>query len=252
MQLIDKLRTKLNNSEPSVGTWMQLPSPEVAEILSSTNSYDWIAVDMEHGTFSKDQLPSIIRSMELNSVLPFVRLESNNISAAKYVIDCGFQGFIIPMIENKKELKDIYDYINYPPFGKRGVGFARSNQYGINFKNKVIKESHPFLVAMIETKLGLENLKEILSFECLDAVLLGPYDLSASLGVCGDFESKIFKKAVNKIKDLCNVNNIPFGIHLIEPSEEKLNKILKDGSKFVAYSLDSVMLYSLKPNLINL
>ena len=250
MQLIDKLRTKLNNSEPSVGTWMQLPSPEVAEILSSTNSYDWIAVDMEHGTFSKDQLPSIIRSMELNSVLPFVRLESNNISAAKYVIDCGFQGFIIPMIENKKELKDIYDYINYPPFGKRGVGFARSNQYGINFKNKVIKESHPFLVAMIETKLGLENLRDILSFEFLDAILIGPYDLSASLGVCGDFESKEFKKAVKTIKDLCKLNNIPFGIHLIEPSEDQLKKILKDGYKFIVFSIDSVMLYSSKPALL--
>tara|TARA_Y100000589_G_scaffold174959_1_gene166097 strand:- start:572 stop:1330 length:759 start_codon:yes stop_codon:yes gene_type:complete len=251
MQTIDKLRTKLKNSKPSIGTWMQLPSPEVAEILSSSNSYDWIVVDMEHGTFSRDKLPSIIRSIELNSVLPFARLESNNISAAKHVIDCGFQGFIIPMIENKKELKGIYEYINYPPFGKRGVGFSRSNQYGINFKDKVIKQSHPFLVAMIETKLGLENLKDILSFEFLDAVLIGPYDLSASLGVCGDFESKKFKKAVNTIKDLCKLNDIPFGIHLIEPCENQLKRILKDGYKFIVFSLDSVMLYSSKPSLLD-
>ncbi len=247
MQLINKLRTKLNESKPSIGTWMQIPSAEIAEILSSSKTYDWIVVDMEHGSFSRDQLPSIVRSIEINSVLPFVRLESNDVLAAKNVVDCGFDGFIVPMIENKEQLKSIYELINYPPLGKRGVGFSRSNQYGINFKNKVLKKNRPFLVAMIETKLGLENLEIILKEPYLDAILIGPYDLSASLGVCGNFESRIFIDAYNKIQNLCKDYDVPFGIHLVEPSQEKLKKIIEDGSKFIVFSMDSVMLYSLKP-----
>ena len=77
MSSVDQLRKKIKNSNASIGTWMQIPSSEIAEILSATNSYDWIVVDMEHGTFSRDQLPSIVRSIEINSVLPFVRLQTN-------------------------------------------------------------------------------------------------------------------------------------------------------------------------------
>ena len=98
MSSVDQLRKKIKNSNASIGTWMQIPSSEIAEILSATNSYDWIVVDMEHGTFSRDQLPSIVRSIEINSVLPFVRLQTNAVKSAKDVIDSGFQGFIVPMV----------------------------------------------------------------------------------------------------------------------------------------------------------
>ena len=137
----------------------------------------------------------------------------------------------------------------YPPKGKRGVGFSRSNQYGINFTNAIEDVTQPFIVAMIETKLGLQNLEEILTAEYLDAIIVGPYDLSASLGVCGDFESDIFKRAFENIKNLCNKFETPFGIHLVEPSNIKLKKSIENGAKFIAFSMDTVMLYSIKPEL---
>ena len=249
MGSIDNIRSSIKSSKTSIGTWMQIPSPEIAEILSASNSYDWIVIDMEHGSFSRDQLPSIVRAIENNSVLPFVRLQTNNPSSVKNVIDCGFKGFIVPMIENIKQLDKIQESIIYPPLGKRGVGFSRSNQYGINFKSSIESVSQPFLVAMIETKLGLVNLEEILSANYLDAIIIGPYDLSASLGVCGNFDSQIFKDAFVKIKNLCNKFEIPFGIHLIEPCNLKLKKAIEDGAKFIAFSMDSIMLYTLKPEL---
>ena len=153
------------------------------------------------------------------------------------------------MIEDINQLNKIHDEILYPPNGKRGVGFSRSNQYGINFKNAVEDVNQPFLVAMIETKLGLINLEEILSAKYLDAIIIGPYDLSASLGVCGDFESEIFKDAFMKIRNLCYKFDTPFGIHLVEPSNIKLKKSIENGAKFIAFSMDTVMLYSLKPEL---
>ncbi len=249
MSSVDQLRKKIKNSNASIGTWMQIPSSEIAEILSATKSYDWIVVDMEHGTFSRDQLPSIVRSIEINSVLPFVRLQTNTVKSAKDVIDSGFLGFIVPMVENKEQLENIYKAITYPPLGKRGVGFAKSNQYGINFKNELESKFEPYLVAMIETSSGLKNLEQILSTDSLDAIIVGPYDLSASLGVCGEFDSPKFKKAYDLIRDLCAEYNIPFGFHLINPCNKQLKKTIEDGAKFIAFSMDSVMLHSLRPNL---
>lgn len=249
MSSIRGLRESIYNSIPSIGTWMQIPSPEIAEILSALKVYEWIVIDMEHGSFSRSQLPSIIRAINLNSTLPFVRLQSKEISAVKDVVDCGFLGYIIPMVETRKEIDDIFNATNYPPLGNRGVGFSRSNQYGINFDIALENNERPFLVAMIETKSAIENLDEILSSENLDCILVGPYDLSASLGICGDFESHIFKNAISKIKNSCNQYNVPFGIHLIEPSSLKLKKLIEEGAKFIAYSIDTVMVYQNKPNL---
>lgn len=247
MKSIDQIRNSLKSSEPSIGTWMQIPSAEIAEILSASSSYEWIVVDMEHGSFSREQLPSIIRAISLNSALPFVRLQSNRPSAVKDVVDCGFDGYIVPMIEESTQLEEIYNAIMYPPNGRRGVGFSRSNQYGINFKREVVSQQRPFLVAMIETKKALLNLGQILNYEFLDAVIVGPYDLSASLGICGNFESDIFKDAYLEIKRNCQDNNIPFGIHLIEPNSSKLKDLILEGARFIAFSMDSVMLYSSKP-----
>ena len=249
MLLIKKLRSSINKSIPSIGTWMQIPSSEIAEILSASLTYEWIVVDMEHGSFSRSQLPSIVRSITLNSVIPFVRLQSREIFSVKEVVDCGFLGYIVPMIETLKQLEDVSNAINYPPFGERGVGFSRSNQYGINFQNAIQEKIRPFLVAMIETYTAVENLEEILSYEYLDAILIGPYDLSASLGICGDFQSEIFISALNKIKNKCKKYNVPFGMHLVEPSKLKLKDLIDEGSTFIAYSMDSVMLTYFTPDL---
>lgn len=250
MPSIQELRTSIKNNVPSLGTWMQIPSSDIAEILSATNFYDWIVIDMEHGSFSRNDLSSIIRAISLNDKLPFVRIKTNNISSIKDVVDSGFSGYIIPMVETKEELINIKDQILYPPTGKRGVGFSRSNQYGINFEKEIKNKHYPFIVAMIETEIGIKNLEEILDNKFLDAILIGPYDLSASLGVCGEFESTVFKNAFNLIKNKCKKYNIPFGTHIVQPSNKKLKDEIDNGCTFIPFSLDSVMLSSFRP-LIN-
>ena len=249
MKTLTDLRKNINNGKPSIGTWMQIPSPEIAEILSATKYYDWIVIDMEHGTFSRSDIASIIRAIEIKESLPFVRLQKSNKTSVKNIIDFGFKGFILPMIESKNQLIEIKNELLYPPLGKRGVGFSRSNQYGINFEKAIKNNERPFLVGMIETKGGLDNINEILNTDFLDAIIIGPYDLSASLGVCGDFESIIFKEAYEFIKNQCFKKNINFGIHIVEPSNAKLEESIRDGCKFIAYSIDSVILHSVKPTI---
>ena len=151
------------------------------------------------------------------------------------------------MIESPIQLENIYSQITYPPIGERGVGFSRSNQYGINFKEKVKNQVKPFLVAMIETQKGLENIEKILDYKNLDAVIIGPYDLSASLNVCGQFDSNKFLKAFDYIIDACKRKGVAYGTHLIEPCNTKLKEIIENGSRFIPFSIDTVMLYQNKP-----
>ncbi len=170
---LKKLRSRLSQGGFSIGSWIQLESPSSAEILSNGN-YEWITVDLEHGSISISQLPNIFRAIELNNTLPFARLSEGNSVNCKRVLDAGAAGIIIPKIETKYQLNELINACKWPPKGDRGVGFSRSNLYGDNFEKYKELASQPFIVGMIESKLGIENVDEILSVSGLDAILIGP------------------------------------------------------------------------------
>ena len=95
---------------------------------------------------------------------------------------------------------------------------------------------------MIESKKGLENIDEILKVKGLDAIFIGPYDLSASLGITGEFNSKIFINSISLIKEKCKNSKIPCGIHVVDPSLKDLDIRINEGYKFIAYSMDTMHL----------
>ena len=97
------------------------------------------------------------------------------------------------------------------------------------------------------TKKGLENIESILEYENLDAIIIGPYDLSSSLGICGQFDNQIFIDAYNHLKNSSLKKNLPFGIHLINPDNDELQKIVESGASFIPFSMDTVMLHHYKP-----
>jgi 2-dehydro-3-deoxyglucarate aldolase len=241
LKAIKNIRNKLKQGEHSLGSWIQIPNASVAEIMSSSQ-FDWIAVDLEHGSISVESLPDLFRAIELGETLPLARLAQSDAKDCKQALDAGAGGIIIPMIESAKELKDIKKNSSWPPAGKRGVAFSRANLFGGLFKNYVEEAQSPLLVALIETKKGVKNIDEILDVEGLDAIMIGPYDLSASLGKTADFQSKEFLDALEKISNSANSKKIPYGIHIVEPSMTELEQRIKEGYKFLAYSMDSVML----------
>ena len=241
LELVLKFKEKLKRGIPSIGTWQQIGSSEISEILSTTY-LDWIAVDMEHGSISNNLLPDLFRAIELHGSIPLARIQDKSLKAIKDVLEAGASGVIIPMIENKFELESLIDICKYPPAGKRGVGFCRSNQYGVNFDKYFVEAQSPIVVAMIENKKGLENINSIISCKGLDALMIGPYDLSASLDCCGDFNNERFLEAINKIQMTAQSNNIPTGIHIIKPEFSQIKHEIDRGHLFIAYSLDSVIL----------
>ncbi len=239
---INQIRKVLKKKLPCIGTFIQLADTNSAEIIID-NGYDWLAFDLEHGNISLSDLNNLIRVVDNSKSVPLVRLGSCSEYECKKVFEAGALGVIIPMVKNVENLNKIYEYSTWPPLGKRGVGYSRSNLYGKYFNEYMTHISQkPIFIPMIENIECVDNLEELMKLEYVDAFFIGPYDLSASLKVPGDFKNITYTKTLNYIKKISKIYNKPLGIHLIEPNTKKLNKLIKDNYKFVAYSLDTVFL----------
>ena len=188
---IKSVREKLRGGVASIGSWMQIPHPSIAEIMGHAG-YDWVAVDMEHGSIGVHQLPDLFRALELGGTLPLVRIAQGHPKDCKEALDAGAAGVIVPMIESAAQLIAARDACRWPPAGIRGVGFSRANLFGKHFEAYREESQAPMLVAMIEHVNAVDSLRDILNVEGLDAVLIGPYDLSASMGLTAQFDHPEF------------------------------------------------------------
>jgi 2-dehydro-3-deoxyglucarate aldolase len=238
---ISKIRKQLSSGLYSVGSWIQIPDASIAEIMGESG-YDWVAVDLEHGSVSVSQLPNLFRAIELGGTLPLARVAQGSTKDCKQALDAGAGGIIIPMIESAKQLSEVISACRWPPTGTRGVGFSRANTFGKYFESYSDEAQNPLVVAMIEHINAVIDLDEILSVKGLDAIFVGPYDLSASMGITGKFDDLDFVNAIEKIKSLCAERNIACGMHIVKPDSDILKKRIAEGYQFIAYSIDAVFL----------
>ena len=235
---MNNLKNKLLENKISIGTWMSLPSPSIAEILSNS-LFDWITIDLEHSTININQAEELIRIVDLSKKTVLVRLTDNDSNQIKRVMDAGAHGIIVPMINNEKELLKAIRSTRYYPNGERGVGLARAQKYGKNFKNYFKwQKTQPIVIAQIENKKALENLDNIFSVKDLDGYIIGPYDLSASLGCPGEFKHPNYLKAIKKITNTAKKYKCSSGIHIVEPDIKELKKAIKNNFNFIAFSVD--------------
>jgi 2-dehydro-3-deoxyglucarate aldolase len=250
MEVINNIRNTLRNGECTIGSWMQIPHSTIAEIIGQSG-YDWVAIDLEHGSIGVQQLPDLFRALELGGTLPLARLAHGSPKDCKQALDAGAGGVIIPMIESAEQLRGIRDACCWPPSGNRGVGFSRANLFGKNFDSYFQEAQSPLLIAMIESINAVDNLKDILKINGLDAIMVGPYDLSASMALTAKFDHPDFIKALDRIVSLSKLANIPCGIHVVNPLEDELKMRVNEGYKFIAYSMDSVFFNSsaIRPSL---
>jgi len=237
------IRKKLSVGKVSLGSWMQISDPTVAEIIGDSG-YDWVAVDLEHGSFGQSSLNNIFRSLELNNTLPLARIAECNAKDCKLALDAGAGGIIVPMVENEKQVKYIRDSCCWPPSGKRGIGFSRANLFGKKFNEYYEESQSPLLIVQIENILAVNNLEKILNIKGVDSILIGPYDLSASLDITGDFKNPNYLNTLNKIINICKRNNKSYGIHIVQPSIKELKLKINEGYQFIAYSIDSVFMHN--------
>ena len=214
LKAIESIRANLVNGGYSIGSWMQIPHASIAEIMGQAG-YDWVAVDMEHSAISAHQLPDLFRALELGDTLPLVRVAQGKIKDCKQALDSGAGGIIVPMVESAEQLQQVRDATRWPPAGTRGVAFSRANLFGKYFDEYIAEAQQPLLVAMIEHVSAVNELDEILKVDGLDAIMIGPYDLSASMGLTAKFEDQKFLDTMKIIKNklvLCSGLIITTGI----------------------------------------
>ena len=240
---IENIRNKINQGGYSIGSWMQIPHSSIAEIMGQSG-FDWVAIDMEHGSVGISQLPDLFRAIELGGTLPLARLAEGVPKDCKQALDAGAGGVIVPMIESADQLEAVKSACRWPPSGNRGIGYSRANLYGKNFDEYYVEAQAPLLVAMIEHVRAVENLGEIASVEGLDAILIGPYDLSASMGIPGQFTNPEFTSMMDRIKNVIMLSPTVAGLHIIEPHRNQVEQRLQEGFRFLAYSVDALMLRS--------
>src|SRR5688572_18326697 len=187
LEKIHSIRQCLREGKPTIGSWMQIPHTSIAEVMGQAG-YDWVAVDLEHGAIGVHQLPDLFRALELGGTLPLVRLAQGSSKDCKQALDAGAGGVIVPMIESAVQLRAVIDACRWPPAGRRGVGFSRANLFGKHFDSYREEAQAPLLVAMIEHHQAVDDLEAILRVPSLDAILIGPYDLSASMNLTAQFD----------------------------------------------------------------
>lgn len=237
------VKEKLKQGKPTIGSWMQLPNISVAEILGQAG-YDWVAIDFEHGSFSIEALPALCLALEKGDTIPFARIAQAQQKEIKQALDAGVKGLIFPMIKNADELKQAISWASYPPYGTRGVGYSRANLFGKYFEELVPESTNDLvLIAQIEHIDAVKVLDQILSVERLDGIIVGPYDLSASMNLTGKFDDPEFKDTMAEIETKAKQFNIPMGLHIVQPNSVMLKKKIQDGYQFVAYGIDSLFLY---------
>jgi len=238
------LKEKLTNGKPTVGGWMQIPSASVGEIMGQSG-YDWVAIDMEHGNFSPQILPDICRSLELGNTLPFVRVAQNHPKDIKHALEAGAKGIIVPMVENRGQMENAISWSLYPPDGARGIGYSRANLFGKRFKDYIDSiNDELIIIAQIEHINAINVIDDILSLDRLDGIIIGPYDLSGSMGLTGQFSHPKFVDALKQVHSAARSKKIPMGMHIVQPDPDELKKMIVEGYQLIAYGTDAVFLYN--------
>jgi len=211
--------------------WQQLPSPIITEILCNS-TFDGVVFDLEHGCFNNETLYNCIQVSLLKNKLCFIRVTWLDKTIIRMSLDAGCSGVIFSTVEQYAQAKELYNYCFYPPEGNRGQGLVRENRWG----EKDFEKRRPIIVAQIENEQGVRNI-DLISQVNFDYFMIGPYDLSASLGCIGDFNSSLY---INAIMELKTKVGDRIGYHIVKDIKSQI-EIYKD-SEFLALSMDALFL----------
>ena len=241
------LRDKLNNKEIIIGSWVTLPDPAIVEIMAKAE-FDWLAIDMEHSSLSMSQAQELIRIINLSNCVPLVRVMDNNPATIKRFMDMGAYGIIVPRVNTKEDAKNAVDAVKYPPIGTRGVGLFRAQNYSLDLDTyQKWNENESIVIVQIEDIKAIDNLESIIEVEGIDGFIVGPYDLSASIGHPGDFNNLSVLKAFRLLEKYIDSCPKSWGYHVVNPEPDEVIDKIKMGYTFIAYGVD-FLFFSLSCN----
>lgn len=194
--------------------------------------YDWAFIDTEHSPMDVKDAQVLMQAMSSSSTVPIVRVASNDATMIKKALDIGAYGIIVPWVNSREDALRAVQAIKYPPHGLRGYGPRRASLGDPDYLKTANDEI--LLTIQIETQDAIDHIDEILSVPGVDAVMIGPNDLSLSLGVFGQWENTVFKVAIEKIRDSCIRNHVFPGIAV----RDDLQKRYSEGFRFFIVTTD--------------
>ncbi|KAE8368889.1 Pyruvate/Phosphoenolpyruvate kinase-like domain-containing protein [Aspergillus caelatus] len=196
MQAANRLQKSLTKGEPSFGGWQMLPGTNLTRtICRSARNLEWLLVDLEHGNISDDSMHEIVAATAACGVSPIVRVAEGQPWMIKRALDSGAHGILVPVIDTAEDARNVVRYSKFPPLGNRGFEsllavekFVEQHPHGSEVKEltgmEYLQQANSSLViaVQIETKAGLENVREIAAVPGVDVLFIGPFDLSVNIG----------------------------------------------------------------------
>jgi 2-dehydro-3-deoxyglucarate aldolase len=240
-----QLKSKLARNALTIGSWITLGHPSIAEIMAGAG-FDWLVLDMEHSVLELSDVQMLIQVLDGRGCPAIVRLTSNDADQIKRVMDAGATGIMVPMVKSAADAQAAVQAMYYPPRGQRGVGLARAQQYGAGFQQyRNWLDNNAVVVVMIEHIDAVEAVDSILSVPGVDAYIIGPYDLSGSMGRPGELDYPEVQTAMERVLDAGRRLGKAGGVHVVEPDPGLLRRNIEAGFSFIGYGLDIRILDSL-------
>ncbi len=236
------VRQALLAGRVTIGTWIQIGHPTVAEVLANAG-FDWIAADCEHTDMGLAEFAAVARGLHGRGSIPLVRVRENDTLAIRQMLDLGAMGVIVPLVNTPEDAARAVRAAKYPPAGVRGFAFHRGNNWGVDFADYAAGANDQIaVVVMIESKEAVENIDAILAVEGVDGVFIGPYDMSGSYGIPGQTGDPIIQNACARVVAACRKAGKAAGMHVVIPTPEAIAKAVADGFTFLALGVDTVFL----------
>ncbi len=228
-------RDSLQSATPLIGTLLTVASPEIAEALA-LQGFDWIFIDLEHGSLSIKDAQVAIQAVADRS-FTLVRVPDGTPENIKRVMDTGCSGIIVPMVSSESYARKIVALAKYPPLGERSVGLGRAQGYGLRFGEYLASaNAQTAVVVQIEHRDAISSVDQIAAVPGIDALFVGPYDLSNSMGLVGQVSHPDVVAAIGKVRVACGRASLAMGIYC--SNAELASNEIKAGARMVAVGTD--------------
>jgi len=236
---LSRIKEKISTGELVVGTGISLNDPVVSEILGICG-FDFLWIEGEHSKLDRGDIDLHIMAADKSGVAPFVRVAWNDPVLAKPMLDIGAAAIIFPFIKTKDEAELAVKSCRYPPRGIRGFGPSRAIKYGLMDTEEYLKatEKEPWVILQIEHIDAVNNLEKILEVDGIDSVVVGPMDLSSSIGLLGQTNHPEVLKLMDRIATKCLEARIPFGAS-IGFNEKNVSDWIGRGASWLALDGDT-------------
>jgi 2-keto-3-deoxy-L-rhamnonate aldolase RhmA len=232
-------RDRLKNGETLIGTLISLSSLETAEILAGAG-FDWLFIDLEHSPLGPLEAQALLQAVGGRAEC-ILRLPLADEIWIKKALDTGAAGVIAPMVNTAEEARRVVRLCKYPPQGTRSVGIGRAHAYGPGLGEYLERANRETaVIVQIEHASAVANVEAILAVEGIDALFVGPYDLSASMGRMGEVEHPEVQAAIDRVRVACQASGMPLGI--FTAGAERAKAYAAQGYGLIAAGGDTLML----------